>query len=273
MSENLDNLCQWLQVRHAQGDSLDQLLNACMRSGWDGHTAIQAVEKALGILLEPAKPVPTLQLDQSGRRLIDGRNVQQIFSVHVPDLAVIRDFLSNSECDELIEHAKAYLRKSVVIDKKTGIQHLDQRRSSSTAVFHTHDSALLKRIDHRIAALLDWPLSWGESLQVQHYQQGQEYAPHYDYCPPDTAGIEKLGGQRVATFLMYLNEPQEGGGTSFNDIGLTVDARKGSAVFFTYDRPYPTSKTLHAGMPVLAGEKWIATKWLHAEEVKRKTSD
>ena len=61
---------------------------------------------------------------------------------------------------------------------------------------------------------------------------------------------------------MYLNTPERGGATTFPDIALDVAPRTGNALFFAYDRPHPDTKTRHGGAPVLAGEKWIATKWL-----------
>ena len=69
-------------------------------------------------------------------------------------------------------------------------------------------------------------------------------------------------GQRVGTLVMYLNEPQGGGATIFPEAGLEVAPVKGQAVFFSYDRAHPSTGTLHGGAPVLAGEKWVATKWL-----------
>ena len=70
------------------------------------------------------------------------------------------------------------------------------------------------------------------------------------------------GGQRVATLVMYLGEPEKGGGTTFPDVHLEVFPKRGHGVFFSYERPHPSTRTLHGGAPVLAGEKWIATKWL-----------
>jgi prolyl 4-hydroxylase len=61
---------------------------------------------------------------------------------------------------------------------------------------------------------------------------------------------------------MYLGEPEKGGGTTFPDVNLEVAPKRGHGVFFSYDRPHPATRTLHGGAPVLAGEKWIATKWL-----------
>ena len=80
--------------------------------------------------------------------------------------------------------------------------------------------------------------------------------------------IVARGGQRVATIVMYLNSPEKGGGTTFPDVGVEVGPVKGNAVFFSYDRPHPSTKTLHGGAPVIAGEKWVATKWLREREFK-----
>jgi prolyl 4-hydroxylase len=66
----------------------------------------------------------------------------------------------------------------------------------------------------------------------------------------------------VGTLVMYLNTPARGGATTFPDAGLEVAPVRGSGVFFSYDRPHPSTRTLHGGAPVLAGEKWVATKWL-----------
>jgi prolyl 4-hydroxylase len=123
----------------------------------------------------------------------------------------------------------------------------------------------LLRINRRIAALTAWPMEYGEPLQILHYGIGAEYQPHYDYFDPSDPGTSKLtaqGGQRVATLIIYLNDPQRGGATLFPDLGIEIAAVKGNAVFFSYERPHPDTRTLHAGTPVLEGEKWIATRWL-----------
>ena len=96
------------------------------------------------------------------------------------------------------------------------------------------------------------------------YGPGAEYRPHYDYfdpAQPGTPAILKRGGQRVASLVMYLNTPPRGGATVFPDVKLEVAPVKGNAVFFSYDRPHPMTRTLHGGAPVLEGEKWVATKW------------
>jgi prolyl 4-hydroxylase len=131
--------------------------------------------------------------------------------------------------------------------------------------FQRGENELIRRIEARIARLLNWPEENGEGLQVLHYRPGTQYKPHYDYFDPGEPGtptILKRGGQRVGTLVMYLAEPDKGGGTTFPDVHLEVAPKRGNAVFFSYERPHPSTRTLHGGAPVLAGEKWIATKWL-----------
>jgi prolyl 4-hydroxylase len=131
--------------------------------------------------------------------------------------------------------------------------------------FQRGENELVRRIEQRIARLVNWPEENGEGLQILQYGPGAEYKPHYDYfdpAEPGTPTIVKRGGQRVGTLVMYLAEPGKGGGTVFPDVHLEVAPRKGNAVFFSYERPHPSTRTLHGGQPVIEGEKWIATKWL-----------
>jgi hypothetical protein len=108
--------------------------------------------------------------------------------------------------------------------------------------FRRGESELVQRIEARIARLLNWPVENGEGMQVLHYRPGAEYKPHYDYFDPAESRARppsSRGGQRVATLVMYLNEPARGGGTTFPDLGLEVAPQRGHAVFFAYDRPTP----------------------------------
>ena len=84
---------------------------------------------------------------------------------------------------------------------------------------------------------------------------------HPGQMPPAAwVGAAYLG--LVASVVMYLNTPRRGGGTVFPDVQFEVAPIKGNAVFFSYDRPDPITRSLHGGSPVIEGEKWVATKWL-----------
>ena len=155
------------------------------------------------------------------------------------------------------------------MDVQTGGEETHQSRTSQGMFFERGESELVSRIEARIAHLLGWPVQNGEGLQVLRYAPGAEYLPHFDYfdpAAPGTPAILQRGGQRVATLVMYLHEPEAGGATVFPDAALSVLPKRGSAVFFSYSQPHPDSLTLHAGAPVLSGEKWIATKWLRERE-------
>jgi prolyl 4-hydroxylase len=155
--------------------------------------------------------------------------------------------------------------RSETVRAGDGQAEVNEARTSHGMFFERGESDLIARIEQRMATLLHWPVDHGEGLQVLHYQPGAEYKPHHDYfdpAAPGTAAVLKRGGQRVGTLVVYLNTPASGGATTFPDVGLEVAPIKGNAVFFSYDRPHPLTKTLHAGAPVEDGEKWVATKWL-----------
>ena len=197
-------------------------------------------------------------------RILD-RDIKVLMTVSHPRVILFGGLLSNNECDELVALSRARMTASQVVDSATGGEVAHEGRTSSGFGFHRGATPLIDRIERRIAALLKWPLEQGEGLQILRYRVGQEYRPHHDYMDPALPGAAAFlarGGQRVASLVMYLNTPHGGGATNFPEVGLEVAAVKGNAVFFSYDRPHPSTKSLHGGMPVLEGEKWVATKWL-----------
>jgi len=119
----------------------------------------------------------------------------------------------------------------------------------------------------RLAFLANWPVERGEGLQVLRYDETHEYKPHFDWFNAELPGGKKhigRAGQRLGTFVLYLNDVESGGSTSFPKIGLEVMPRKGAALFFanTTTQGIPDQQTLHAGMPVIRGVKYVANKWL-----------
>jgi prolyl 4-hydroxylase len=210
--------------------------------------------------------VPEADLRDSPSALrAGGRDVKVLLAMRNPRVIVFGGLLSDDECDELIALSKPKLARSETVINSTGGSEVNAARTSEGMFFERGDNPLVRRIESRIAELLNWPLENGEGLQILHYQPGAEYKPHHDYFDPAHAGtptILKRGGQRVGTLVMYLNTPAKGGGTTFPDVHLEIGPLKGNAVFFSYDRAHPVTRTLHGGAPVVEGEKWVATKWL-----------
>jgi prolyl 4-hydroxylase len=268
-------LRQWIVEQAQAGHGPETVLKSMLASGWDEDVAVQALEATLRAYLEhqavqqglpPAVPVPDPNLDESPLYLDAGdRQVCVLQAMYNPRVVVFGGLLSDGECEALIELAKPRLARSLTVETKTGGEEINADRTSNGMFFQRGENELVRRIEARIARLLNWPEENGEGLQVLHYRPGTQYKPHYDYFDPGEPGtptILKRGGQRVGTLVMYLAEPDKGGGTTFPDVHLEVAPKRGNAVFFSYERPHPSTRTLHGGAPVLAGEKWIATKWL-----------
>ncbi len=272
-------LRQWIVEQAQAGQSAEAVLKSMLASGWNEDVAIDAMESTLrahlGTVhvaqgLSPAVSVPTPLLDESPLLLDAGdRQVQVLSHMQNPSVVVFGDLLSRDECEALIELARPRLARSLTVATKTGGEELNADRTSNGMFFARGETELITRIEARIAKLLNWPAENGEGLQVLHYRPGAEYKPHYDYfdpAEPGTPSILRRGGQRVGTLIMYLGEPERGGGTVFPDAHLEVSPKRGNGVFFSYDRAHPVTKSLHGGAPVIAGEKWIATKWLRERE-------
>ncbi len=210
--------------------------------------------------------LPCPSLGDAGATLDGGDKwVEVLRRQHNPELVVFANLLTGAECDALMAAAKPRLSRSLTVDTHTGNEELHPDRTSQGMFFERFENDLVQRVEARIARLLHWPIKNGEGLQVLRYRKGAQYLPHYDYFDPQQAGTPALlarGGQRVATLIIYLAEPEAGGATVFPDMGLQVAPKRGQAVFFSYPEPLPSSLSLHGGEPVVAGEKWIATKWL-----------
>jgi prolyl 4-hydroxylase len=268
-------LRQWIIEQAQAGHPADTVLKSMLASGWQEDIAVEAMESTLRGHLEaqavqqglpPAVPVPDPNLDESPLYIDAGdRRVCVLQAMYNPRVVVFGGLLSDEECEQLIAQARPRLARSLTVATKTGGEEVNADRTSNGMFFQRGENELVRRIESRIARLVNWPEDNGEGLQVLHYTPGTEYKPHYDYFDPKEPGtptILRRGGQRVATLVMYLGEPEKGGGTVFPDVHLEVAPRRGNAVFFSYERAHPSTRTLHGGAPVLAGEKWIATKWL-----------
>jgi prolyl 4-hydroxylase len=257
--------------------------------GWDESVATEAIKstmrahlfaqgldaaKPVAILGTPlpeplaavGKPVPE-PLISDGQLYVDtpDRRVDVLAVMRLPRVVVFGNLLSAEECEAMVAMATPRLARSLMVDVKTGGTQLHPARTSNGMFFERGEGELIQRLEARISALLTWPVDHGEGLQVLQYAPGTEYEPHYDYFDPAEPGTPShvaRGGQRVASLVVYLHEPQEGGGTVFPEASLTVTPRRGNAVFFSYPLPHPSTKTLHGGAPVVHGTKWIATKWL-----------
>ncbi len=269
-------LRKWIIEQAEAGCRPQDVIEAMKTSGWQEDVAIKAMENTLRehlaqlppdeSELPPPNEVPEPALEpQPALIKAGGREVRILTVMKHPRVVVFGGLLSDEECEGLKNLSRPRLARSETVDNATGGSEVNAARTSDGMFFERGEHALIQRIEARIGELLRWPVDHGEGLQILRYRPGAEYRPHHDYFDPvhpGTARILERGGQRVGTLVMYLNTPERGGATTFPDVGLEVAPIRGNAVFFSYNRAHVSTKTLHGGAPVLAGEKWVATKWL-----------
>lgn len=170
-------------------------------------------------------------------------------------------FLSADHCAELIQLIDQDRRPSTVADY------------NGDAAFRTSETCDLKREDEPVQRLEDMLTeftgidpAYGEQLQGQRYEVGQEFKQHTDWFNPEGADWEKfcgVSGQRTWTFMIYLNDVEAGGATRFKTVGKKVTPERGKLLGWNNRHPDGSGNvnTLHHAMKVRKGVKYVITKW------------
>ena len=177
------------------------------------------------------------------------------------ELYIKRDFLTPLECGALVALIEDNRRPSTIAD---GLGDAGFR-TSETCDLHK-DLAEVRAIEPRIAAFLGLDASYGEPLQGQRYDVGQEFKLHTDFFDPHGADYERYcgrHGQRTWTAMVYLNTPEAGGATRFKVIDKMFQPETGKLLCWNNRLPGGggNDATLHQGMKVRKGVKHIITKW------------
>ncbi|RUS47381.1 2OG-Fe(II) oxygenase [Cohnella sp. AR92] len=189
------------------------------------------------------------------------REIRIIGKMEEPLILILENVLSDSECDALVELAKDRMQRA-----RIGKTHaVSEIRTNSSMFFEEGENELIQAIEARVSELMNVPIAHAEPLQVLHYQAGEQYQPHYDYF---TAG--DVANNRISTLVIYLSDVEEGGETAFPSLRLAVAPKKGNAVYFEYfyNDPHLNELTLHAGSPVVTGDKWVATQWMRRQRFR-----
>lgn len=263
----------WIKDNLARGCEPGAMANVMVRDGkFEATLARAAIEEArsrsFAHLPPPPEPQPMPDIDTSANVIhTPDRAVDVLLTLKAPRIVLLGNVLSGDECDELIRYGEQRLQRSPVVSDTDGATQVHAHRTSRGAMLQRGETELVARIEARLAALTQWPVENGEGMQLLRYEKGNEYRPHFDWFDPALPGPRRhleRGGQRVGTVVMYLSDVEQGGGTSFPNVGLQVQPKKGSAVFFANTDVYrvPEQNSLHAGEPVEKGVKFIATKWL-----------
>lgn len=177
------------------------------------------------------------------------------------DIFMARSFLNEEECAELRGRIDAERQPSGVLGDYPDPEY----RTSESCNLNPYEP-FVKSIEEKITALMGIDPVQGESIQGQRYAPGQQFKPHHDFFYTDQEywkEMDKVGGQRTWTAMIFLNEPEAGGQTNFPKANIRITPRTGNLLTWNnmdeYGEPNPYS--LHQGMPVEAGVKYVITKW------------
>ena len=175
------------------------------------------------------------------------------------------DFLSESECSEIIEHIVKKVRPSTVSDPHDMCTVSDYR-TSKTADLSYFEDAIYLDLDQKISEFMGLDQFLGETMQAQMYEPGQYYKEHWDFFMPTTQEYKiycEWMGQRTWTTMIYLNDVEEGGETYFKHLKLKLKPKRGTLVTWNnlYKNGLPNLKTMHEAKPPISGNKYIITKW------------
>lgn len=178
------------------------------------------------------------------------------------DLYVVRDFLNAKECQFLIERIDADRVPSTILAARESDPEF---RTSESCNLNPHDPGV-RAIEDKINALMGIERAHGETAQGQRYAVGQQFKAHNDFfhtSQPYWKEMERTGGQRTWTAMIFLNDVESGGQTAFPTVNVKVTPRAGNLLAWNNMDKFgmPNPATLHTGMPVLAGTKYIITKW------------
>jgi len=198
--------------------------------------------------------------DSSAELLLSHKGVQRIPNSKI-ELFQIKNFIDSELCGELIRLIDKDRRPSTVADPNGD----DYFRTSETCDLASEEPAV-EQLEAMLRVLNSIDLAHGEPLQGQRYDVGQEFKSHTDYFTPDGPDYEKfcsIAGNRTWTFMIYLNAVEAGGATRFKAINKTFQPERGKLLCWNNKRPDGSvnPSTLHHGMKVRKGMKYVITKW------------
>jgi prolyl 4-hydroxylase len=185
-----------------------------------------------------------------------------------PPVRCFGELITDAACDWLIACARGRLKRALIYDPAHGGDIADQMRTNSVAGFDLMDADVVQiAIQHRMAAVVGLPVHNMEGPTVLHYAVGQEITNHFDFVNPEMPGYDeeiRRRGERIITFLIYLNDDYGGGETDFPELGVRHKGRRREGLFFVNALPNgkPDTRMVHAGRPPTSGDKWIFSQFI-----------
>ncbi len=194
------------------------------------------------------------------RKLMATPGVHKLPTRHL-EMFLMRDFLDEADCARLIALIDADRVPSGIL-----ADHPDPQFRTSESCNLRRDNPFVQAIEDRITAVMGIDPRYGETIQGQRYDVSQQFKAHHDFFYQDQGYWEQekvKGGQRTWTAMIFLNEPEAGGKTYFPKAGARIAPRRGNLLIWNNldPRGLPNMNSLHEGMAVESGLKYVITKW------------
>lgn len=248
------------------------VISGLVSLGYATHVAYRAVLEVISPELKEQvdaipfdKTVPWIDTSKNKITLGDGHTVDLVATFKSPEIILVDNMFTEEECDEMIKltETTASVHSDEIDDN---LQRFTKYRQSKNYI-PDQNCSLIKKLNNRLQLLLNFD-GYSETLNITRYDTGDFYRPHTDLLEPTKEPNNPMNidfsnaGQRTVSVIVYLNDVEEGGGTEFTHLGLTVNPRKGSALFFynVDKRLLINDSTDHCGCEVKSGTKYIALK-------------
>jgi prolyl 4-hydroxylase len=185
-----------------------------------------------------------------------------------PRVRMSEDFAPSWVGGWIISQVRGRMRQAMMYHGDVKQEVIDPHRSCSDFEYDLLDSDLiLTLIRNRIAAVTGLPVAAMEPPRVFHYALGQDIKPHYDRLNDGIGDYARSGyrGDRIATFLLYLNGDFDGGELEFPLVGQRFKGKAGDGLYFAHVNQDGTRErlSLHAGLLIRRGEKYVLSQWIH----------
>lgn len=255
-----DSWKTWIWSNVGRGCAKEGIFKILIDNGFDYDSIKNELNFEPSIDLDQIEIPPTSESKPVKRFFV--ANSKKVDTDRV-ELYTLDDFLTEDECQYLIDLMQTGPRPSTI----TNADEVDKNfRTSKTFDFNNINDPIADAIDIRICRTLGINPSFSEQIQGQIYDIGEEFKAHTDWFTPGTNEFQEhaaVRGQRSWTFMIYLNDVESGGETSFVEINETIQPKAGSAVFWNnlYPDGQPNQDTMHHALPVKAGFKAVITKW------------
>jgi prolyl 4-hydroxylase len=191
-----------------------------------------------------------------------------------PRVVSFANFIPASWCSFFIRLSAEKLKPALVYDAANKRNYRAQTRTNSIAEFNLMENDFIHFLmQERMSRACGVPMNHMEGTAILNYQPGEESSNHFDFVDPGMTNYAQEiaeNGQRIITFLIYLNADYEGGTTDFPLLGLSNKGKLGEGLYFVNALPDGTAdkRTLHAGSPPVSGQKWIVSQFIRNRPVK-----